>query len=74
MVNVVEPPDLREERGERLVVVASVVDGPRPVVAPLDHGAGLEAVRTDLVNVRTGTGDDGRPIGEGEHVLQVTRA
>lgn len=61
--------DLREESCIGLIIVAAVVDGSGPVVAPLDHGARFKHVRTNFVQVASSTGNDRRPVAEGELVL-----
>jgi hypothetical protein len=74
VVDVVETADLREEPGVGFVVVASVVDGACPVVAPLDHGAGFEAVGAHFVDVVATARFHHRPVAEGEEILQVAGA
>lgn len=48
-MHVVKATDLREESGESFVVVLTETDGTGPVVAPLDHGAGLKAIGTKII-------------------------
>lgn len=43
-MDIVQSSDLREETGECFVVMLAIVDGPGPVVAPLDHGAGGQSI------------------------------
>lgn len=73
-MHIVKAPDLREETGERLVVAAPEVDRSRPIVAPLDHRARLQAIRTHLVDVATDAVRDLWPVAERQQILQVARA
>lgn len=73
VMDVVQPADLGEEPGERLVVLLTEADRARPVVAPLDHRARLQPVRAHLVDVVRVARQDLRPVAEREHVLQVPR-
>lgn len=52
MMNIVQSTDLRKEAGECFVIRLTEIDGTRPIVAPFDHRARLQTVRTHLVNVR----------------------
>lgn len=73
VMHIVQATDLREEPSKCFVVVLAIVDGPRPVVAPLDHGARLQSVRTDLVNVLVLPQCQLWPVAERQQVLQVAR-
>ena len=66
--------NLREESCIGLVVVAAVVDGSGPVVTPLDHRARFEHVRTNFVQVVSGSGCNSRPVTEGELELEIPGA
>jgi len=72
VMNVVQAPDLREETGIGFVLVLPKVDCTRPVVAPFDHGAWLEAIRTHLVDVVSLTRLQNWPVAETEQVLQMS--
>lgn len=71
VVNVVQTANLREESSVGFVVVASEGDGTCPVVAPFNHGAGLETVRAHFVDVVALTSCHDWPVAEGEQVLQM---
>jgi hypothetical protein len=66
--------NLREESCIGLVVVAAVVDGSGPVVTPLDHSARFEHVRTNFVQVVSGSGCNSRPVTEGKLELEIPGA
>ncbi len=74
MMHVVQSAHLREESGERFVVVAAEINGASPVVSPLDHGSRLQSVAPYFVNVRTGPVLDFRPITERQQKLQMASA
>ena len=69
---VVEPADLREEPGERLVALPAEVDRACPVVAPLNHRSRLQEVAADFVQVFPGPRRRGWPEAERQQVLGVT--
>ena len=71
-MDVVQATNLREETSVGFVVVASVVDGACPVVAPLDHGARFQTIRAHLVDIRAITRLHHWPVAEGQQILQVT--
>jgi len=69
MMNIIESADLRKESSKGFIVVPAVVDGSSPVISPLYHGARLEAVATNFIEIVALAGNDGRPVTEGEQVL-----
>lgn len=72
-MDVVKPANLGEKAGERFLVVLAEVDGPGPVVAPLDHGARLQGVGPYLIQVVRVARHYLRPVAELQQVLQVAR-
>lgn len=74
VMHIVQTSDLREEPGKRCVIAASEVNRTRPVIAPLDHGARLQAIRTHFVDIVAGAIGDQRPVAERQQVLEMARA
>lgn len=50
-MHIIESTNLREEAGKGLIVVLAEVDGARPVVAPLDHGARSQPIRSIYIYI-----------------------
>lgn len=74
MMDVVQAADLREETRERLVVLAPEMNRSRPIVAPFDHRARFQSVRTYFVYVFRISQCYFRPVTKREEVLQVSRS
>lgn len=72
-MHIVQSTDLREKSGERFVVAAPEVNCARPIVAPLDHRARLQAVRTHLVDVTALAVRNQWPIAKRQQILQMAR-
>lgn len=71
VMDIVQSADLREETGVGLVVVFTEVDGAGPVVSPFNHGAGLQSIRSHLINVVAWSRIWDWPVAEVQQVLQV---
>lgn len=73
MMHIIEPSDLRKESGKRFIVALTEFDGTSPIVAPLNHCARLQAIRSHLVNVTAHSIGNLWPITERQQILQMTR-
>lgn len=72
VMDIVQSSDLREEPSKGLVIGRPVVNRPCPVISPLDHSTGLQAVRAHLINVIAIRARQWLwPVAEGQEVLQV---
>lgn len=72
VMDIVQSSDLREEPSKGLVIGGPVVNRPCPVISPLDHSTGLQAVRAHLINVIAVRARQWLwPVAERQEVLQV---
>lgn len=72
VMDVVKSTDLREETAVSLMALLSVVDRTSPIVAPLNHRARLQSVRSHFIDVVALSWFNQWPIAERQQILQVS--